>query len=119
MNKQKLTAIALLMVLVASFTVLLSLGSDIYREKPPIPEAYTNSQGQVVYSKNDVEQGQLVWRSMGGHQLGSIWGHGSYVAPDWTADWLHREAQAWLNITANEKYGKDFSAIEQFSTSRS
>ncbi|WP_133405379.1 nitric-oxide reductase large subunit [Parashewanella tropica] len=111
MNKQKLTAIALLMVLVASFTVLLSLGSDIYREKPPIPEAYTDSQGQVVYSKNDVEQGQLVWRSMGGHQLGSIWGHGSYVAPDWTADWLHREAQAWLNITANQEYSKDFSLL--------
>ena len=25
-------------------------------------------------------------------EVGSIWGHGSYVAPDWTADWLHREA---------------------------
>jgi nitric oxide reductase subunit B len=25
-------------------------------------------------------------------EIGSIWGHGSYVAPDWTADWLHREA---------------------------
>jgi nitric oxide reductase subunit B len=25
-------------------------------------------------------------------EVGSVWGHGSYVAPDWTADWLHREA---------------------------
>ncbi|MGB0893196.1 MAG: nitric-oxide reductase large subunit [Parashewanella sp.] len=112
MNKQKLTAIALLIVLVASFTVLLSLGSDIYREKPPIPTAYTNTQGDVIFSQQDVEQGQLVWRSMGGHQLGSVWGHGSYVAPDWTADWLHREAQHWLNITAKEKFGVGFAQLD-------
>ncbi|MBC7174213.1 MAG: cbb3-type cytochrome c oxidase subunit I, partial [Polyangiaceae bacterium] len=30
-------------------------------------------------------------QSLGGMEVGSIWGHGSYVAPDWTADWLHRE----------------------------
>ncbi|WP_076410114.1 nitric-oxide reductase large subunit [Shewanella sp. UCD-KL12] len=111
MSKLKLTAIALIAVLIASFTVLLSLGSDIYREKPPIPMAFTDKSGQTLFSKDDVEQGQLVWRSMGGHQLGSIWGHGSYVAPDWTADWLHREAQAWLNITAEQRYQKPFSAL--------
>lgn len=91
MSKQKLTAFALLIVLIASFTVLLSIGSEIYREKPPIPTAFTDVNGQLVFNENDIEQGQLVWRSMGGHQLGSVWGHGSYVAPDWTADWLHRE----------------------------
>ncbi|WP_028862137.1 nitric-oxide reductase large subunit [Psychromonas aquimarina] len=112
MNKNKITAIALLAVLIASFTVLLSLGSDIYREKPPIPNAYVGINGQIIFTKDDIEQGQLVWRSMGGHQLGSVWGHGSYVAPDWTADWLHREAQAWLNITAQHRYQKPFAALD-------
>lgn len=112
MSKQRLTAIALLLVLIASFTVLLSIGSEIYREKPPIPTAYVDSQGQTLFSKDDIEQGQLVWRSMGGHQLGSIWGHGSYVAPDWTADWLHKEAQAWLDITAMQRFNKDFAQLD-------
>ncbi|MBE8168477.1 MAG: nitric-oxide reductase large subunit [Shewanella sp.] len=111
MSKQRLTAIALLIVMVASFTVLLSLGSEIYRTKPPIATEYISTSGEVVFNSNDVEQGQLVWRSMGGHQLGSVWGHGSYVAPDWTADWLHREAQAWLNIVAEEQYGVDFAQL--------
>ncbi|WHI46717.1 hypothetical protein [Microbulbifer sp. VAAF005] len=111
MNKHKLTVIALFIVLTASFTVLLSLGSDIYREKPPIPVAYVDSGGQIVFSREDIERGQLVWRSMGGHQLGSVWGHGSYVAPDWTADWLHKEAQAWLDITAQRRYGENFSDL--------
>ncbi len=112
MNKQRLTAIALLIVLIASFSVLLSIGSDIYREKPPIPTAFTDVQGQPLFTQNDIERGQLVWRSMGGHQLGSIWGHGSYVAPDWTADWLHREAQAWLDITAKAQYGRSFNELD-------
>ena len=37
------------------------------------------------------------WQAMGGMEVGSIWGHGSYVAPDWTADYLHREATSWTN----------------------
>lgn len=111
MSKQKLTAFALIAVLIASFTVLLSIGSEIYREKPPIQSALTSTNGEVLFSQNDVKQGQLIWRSMGGHQLGSIWGHGAYVAPDWTADWLHKEAQVWLDITANNRYQQNFSAL--------
>jgi nitric oxide reductase large subunit len=30
-------------------------------------------------------------------QQGSVWGHGSYLAPDWSADWLHREAVALVD----------------------
>jgi nitric oxide reductase subunit B len=46
----------------------------------------------VIYSKQDIEDGQNIWQTIGGMQQGSIWGHGSYLAPDWSADWLHREA---------------------------
>ncbi|NRD75476.1 nitric-oxide reductase large subunit [Shewanella sp. VB17] len=112
MSKPKLTVFALITVLIASFTVLLSIGSEIYREKPPIPKAFTSSSGKIVFSQHNIEQGQLVWRSMGGHQLGSIWGHGAYVAPDWTADWLHKEAQAWLDITADNRYQQRFQDLD-------
>ncbi len=54
----------------------------------------------MVYTRADIEKGRQVWQSMGGMQLGSIWGHGGYVAPDWSADWLHREALAWLDMWA-------------------
>jgi len=41
-------------------------------------------------------------------EVGSIWGHGSYVAPDWTADWLHREAvfilDDWSMAEAQKPY---------------
>ena len=38
-------------------------------------------------------------------------GHGAYQAPDWTADWLHRELTNWLDITANQEFGKNFSDL--------
>ena len=44
-------------------------------------------------------------------QVGSIWGHGSYVAPDWTADWLHREAVFILNRWSNDEFQSDFESL--------
>ncbi len=83
-------------LLLASFTVLLWVGGEIHRVMPPIPASVVTADGQTLYTRADIEQGRQVWQSIGGHQLGSIWGHGSYVAPDWSADWLHREAIEWL-----------------------
>lgn len=84
--------IALAVLLGVSFSVLLWVGGEIHREMPPMPEQVVTRSGQVVFTRADIETGRQVWQSTGGQQLGSIWGHGSYVAPDWTADWLHREA---------------------------
>lgn len=78
-------------VLIISFGVLGFVGSRIYQEAPPVPDRVVTTDGRVVFDSGAVERGQDVWRGLGGMELGSIWGHGAYVAPDWTADWLHRE----------------------------
>jgi nitric oxide reductase subunit B len=44
--------------------------------------------------------------------VGSIWGHGAYQAPDWTADWLHRELSAWLDLAAQAQYGLNFAQLD-------
>jgi nitric oxide reductase subunit B len=82
-------------VVLLSFAVLGYYGREIYRQAPPIPEQIVTDRGTVLFSGQDIRDGQNVWQSLGGHQLGSIWGHGAYVAPDWSADWLHREC-VWL-----------------------
>ncbi len=92
-------------LLVVSFSVLLWAGGEIFRAAPPVPERVVGPGGQVVYTKADIEKGRQVWQSMGGMQLGSIWGHGGYVAPDWSADWLHREAVAILDLWARADGG--------------
>jgi len=91
-------------VLLISFGVLGFVGSRIYQLAPPIPDRVVTSDGTVVFEKGDVAAGQDVWRSFGGMELGSIWGHGAYVAPDWTADWLHRELVGMLDEWAHGSY---------------
>ncbi len=89
--------------LLFSFSILLFLGSKIYQQAPPIPEAFKTPTGDIIYTRADIETGQNVWQSTGGMQQGSIWGHGSYLAPDWSADWLHREASALLTLIAQKE----------------
>ncbi|WMJ73600.1 nitric-oxide reductase large subunit [Cytophagaceae bacterium ABcell3] len=89
--------IGFFLVIIVSFSVLGYYGFRLYREAPPIPEQVVTTDGAVVFTKEDIQTGQNVWQSIGGQEVGSIWGHGAYQAPDWTADWLHREAMFILN----------------------
>jgi nitric oxide reductase subunit B len=90
-------------LLVFGFSVLLWMGGEIHRQAPPMPESVVTQRGDTVYSRADIELGRQVWQSIGGQQLGSIWGHGALVAPDWSADWLHRETLAWLDLHSRAK----------------
>src|SRR5262245_16444241 len=93
------------------FGTLLYFGGQIYQAKPPIPAAVRSAGGQTLFTREGIERGQNVWQSMGGMQQGSIWGHGSYVAPDWSADWLHREATALLELLARDADGASYAAF--------
>jgi nitric oxide reductase subunit B len=100
MNSTRKLWIYLASLLMLSFAVLLWTGNETYRQAPPMPERVITSGSQVIFTRADMEKGRQVWQSFGGMQLGSIWGHGSYVAPDWSADWLHREAIGILDMWA-------------------
>ncbi len=80
------------------FSVLLIFGQQIYQQAPPIPETIVTQNQQVIFTGDDIRRGQNVWQALGGMQQGSIWGHGGYLAPDWSADWLHREAEALMAV---------------------
>lgn len=82
------------LIFVLSFGALGFLGWQIHLQAPPIPSAVKTADGRVLWTGEQIQRGQQVWLAAGGQQLGTVWGHGSYVAPDWSADWLHREALA-------------------------
>ena len=86
-----------------AFFVLGFFGREVYRQAPPLPDRVVTTDGRVLMTKNDILTGQQVWQSTGGQQLGSIWGHGAYQAPDWSADWLHRESVALLDVWAERE----------------
>jgi nitric oxide reductase subunit B len=88
---QKKLWIALTAVIVLSFAVLLYYGNQIYQQAPPVPAEVVDDTGTVLFTGGDIKDGQNIWQSIGGQEIGTVWGHGAYVAPDWTADYLHRE----------------------------
>ena len=99
--------------MVVSFLVLGWIGTRIYQEAAPIPAKVVTPDGQTIIDTGDISAGQNVWQSLGGMEVGSVWGHGSYVAPDWTADWLHREAIFILDRWANTDFGAEFAKLNE------
>ncbi len=85
-------------------------GTEIFRQAPPIPREVVTTDAKVLIPENQILDGQNVWQAMGGMQVGAIWGHGSYIAPDWTADYLHREAIFILSTWSAADFGKEFSS---------
>jgi nitric oxide reductase subunit B len=101
------------LVVIPSFVVLSWIGTRIYDEAPPVAERVVTIDGTVVIGDGEIQAGQNVWQSLGGMEVGSIWGHGSYVAPDWTADWLHREAVFILDRWASDDFGADYDQLDE------
>ena len=94
-----------------AFFILGFFGREVYRQAPPIPDRFVTEDGVVLLTEDDILTGQQVWQSTGGQQLGSIWGHGAYQAPDWSADWLHREATTLLDLWARREHGRTFDEL--------
>lgn len=95
----------------AAFMILGFFGREVYRQAPPIPGRVVVGNESVLMTRDQILDGQQVWQSTGGQQMGSVWGHGAYQAPDWSADWLHRESLALLDIWAMREMGREYSAI--------
>jgi nitric oxide reductase subunit B len=103
--------IAFILITAGSFAVLGYFGRQIYRQAPPIPNRVVATDGQLIMTGQDIKDGQNVWQRMGGQEVGTVWGHGSYVAPDWSADWLHRELIWTLDAWAAEGFGRPFARL--------
>lgn len=111
MSQTRKLWLGLALLLGATFSVLLWMGGEIHRQMPPIPEKVVAVDGSTLFTRDDIETGRTVWQSFGGQQLGSIWGHGALVAPDWSADWLHRETVSWLDLRAQHTLGQSYASL--------
>jgi len=103
--------IGFIAVMVISFGVLLYFGKEIYRQAPPIPVKVVKTDGTVLFTGQNIKDGQNVWQSIGGQEVGTVWGHGAYQAPDWSADWLHREAIFMLGKMAKDQDNAEYSDL--------
>ncbi|HEX5400277.1 MAG TPA: cbb3-type cytochrome c oxidase subunit I, partial [Verrucomicrobiae bacterium] len=90
-SKGWIQAVALVMLF--GFFVMGLLAYYTYTDEPPIPAKVVDSNGQVLFTGADITAGQQIFLKNGLMEYGSIFGHGAWLGPDFTADYLHRAAE--------------------------
>ena len=107
------------LVFVLGFFVLILLAYRTYESDPPIPDRAVDPSGSVVYTGDDVREGQKTFLSRGLMEYGSIFGHGAYLGPDFTADYLHRASGSVRNQLGGERSDSARQeTIDQFQSNR-
>jgi nitric oxide reductase subunit B len=102
---------AAILVMIAGFSVLSLVTVLTYTNAPPIPERVTDVTETVVFTGADIQKGQEVFLKHGLMEHGSLWGHGAYLGPDYSAEYLHRLGEVTSDRIAIEKYGKPFAQL--------
>lgn len=105
----------ILIILVLEFTVLIwvTVGSYYRNFRPPIPEKITDVSGSTIFTGADITAGQQVFLKKALMNNGSIWGHGAYLGPDFSAQYLHNLALEARNYLAMEKFNVPFSNLTE------
>jgi nitric oxide reductase subunit B len=93
---------AAILTFVIGFSVLGFLSYRIYGGSPPIPTEVVTAGGARLFTGADVMNGQHVFQKHGLMQYGTLFGHGAYLGPDFTAQYLH---QAGLRMLADYRAG--------------
>lgn len=105
---------AMVIVMVLGFSGLILVTTLSYRNAPPIPARVVNAQGALVFSADDVSEGQAVFLRYSLMDNGSIWGHGAYLGPDFSAAALHRMGQVTAEAIAQQQHHQTVKALNPF-----
>ena len=103
---------SVLLVFVVGMIGLIFMSVQAYRYAPPIPEKVVDTNGNTIITGKDIETGQQVFLKYGLMQNGSIWGHGSYLGPDFSAQYLHELSLEARQSIAKQEFGTELSALD-------
>ena len=107
------------LVMVFGFAVMGFLALRTYTDSMPQPEQVVDSQGEVVFTGEDITTGQQIFLRRGLQQYGSIMGHGGYLGPDYTADYLRRSSTLVLDdLTSSGIQDPQGALVEMMRTNR-
>ncbi len=107
---------SVIFVLVVGFAVLIWMTVSAHLNAPPIPEEVINSSGERIFTGEDILAGQQVFLKYGLMENGTIWGHGAYLGPDFSAEYLHTLALDAGELLAKQNFNrslKELNSVEQ------
>ncbi len=102
---------SVILVMIFGFTILSIVTVLTYNNAPPIPQKVVDAAGNVLFAKQNIEAGQSVFLKYDLMEHGTLWGHGAYLGPDYTAEYLHKEALIARDVIAKGKFGTDYSGL--------
>ncbi len=102
---------SIIIVMVSGFAGLIAITLLAYRNAPPIPARIVDDSGAVLFTGDDIGSGQALFLRYGLMSNGSIWGHGAYLGPDYSADALHRIGEDTAAALAQRQFGQPLAAL--------
>ncbi len=102
---------SVLLIVAVCFVVLIWVAITSYTNEPPIPEKVIDSSGHVIFTNETILAGQEVFLKNGLMQNGSIWGHGAYLGPDFSAEYLHTLSVDAADGISRQRYGRGISEL--------
>ena len=101
-----------ILVMIAGFAVLSYITVRTYTDAPPIPDRVEDTSGRTLFTSADILRGQEVFLKYGLMEHGTLWGHGAYLGPDYSADTVHEAVEVGRDTLAQTRYGRRYAALE-------
>lgn len=105
---------AVLVIFFVGLGFLIWIASLTYEVKPPIPEAVITPAGEILFTGRDITEGQEIFLRHGLMENGSIWGHGAYLGPDFSAEYLHTLAMDSAEMFSGALFNQPLSGLAPF-----
>ncbi len=100
-----------ILTMVVGFSILTFIAVNAYDDAPPVPTIVVNAAGDKVFTGEDILAGQQVFLKYALMENGTIWGHGAYLGPDFSASYLHDLAMETSEGAAQSLYGRSLTEL--------
>ena len=105
----------MLLALIAVSAVVLLWGTvRTYRNVPPLPERIVTVEGETVFTRERIREGQTVFQKYNLMGFGTLLGNGSYFGPDFTAEYLALLRDFTADRIAIREFGRQFQELDSY-----
>jgi nitric oxide reductase subunit B len=101
----------LFLVIIIGMTILIFISSKAYKDAPPIPEGVVGANGEMVFTGEDILGGQQVFLKYALMENGTLWGHGAYLGPDFSAEYLHTLGLDAVEMISKSRFNRDYTSL--------
>jgi nitric oxide reductase subunit B len=102
---------SVILIMIFGFAVLIWMAVSAHLDAPPIPEKVVRLSGESIFNREDILKGQQIFLKYGLMENGSIWGHGAYLGPDFSAEYLHILSLDTRETLAKQNFNRSFNEL--------